>query len=167
MPFPQVYTVLSPIIFAYRSRRVRRDFRRVFGLQDRLLRRQRKAFKRMKSFSCPQLVLTSCNSLPGPGASPANLKACRSFADMKARFLLSLPVGSASEDQTGTATWESSRGEAASTHCSEACPMVGGGRPRRLSSSCRCEESAAAATRTIARPVPGFKFTVSQADVSL
>ena len=93
------YTVISPLIYAYRSRRVQRDVKKVFGIKPNLTK-QEKMFKKLKSFSCPHLVLTSCQSLPGPGLSMTNMKACHSFTDMKAKqFHLTMPIVSCSEDQ--------------------------------------------------------------------
>ena len=46
------YTVLSPLLFAYRSRRVQREV-------ERLVERRRvtqKKFQKMRSFSCPQVL---------------------------------------------------------------------------------------------------------------
>merc|ERR1719483_769834 len=98
------YTVISPLIYAYRSRRVQRDVKKVFGIKPRLTK-QEKQFKNLKSFSCPHLVLASCQSMSGPGLSMANMKTCRSFTDMKARqFHLTFPVASCSDDQ-----WTDSR----------------------------------------------------------
>ncbi|XP_059090786.1 probable G-protein coupled receptor No18 [Tigriopus californicus] len=53
-------SVLSPILYAYRSRRVQRDVKRVLGLtayfkERKRLRTERKQLQKMKSFSCPQL----------------------------------------------------------------------------------------------------------------
>ena len=56
------YSVLSPVIFAFRSRRVQRDVRRVLRIKPRLSKHQ-KILNKLKSYSCPHLVLTSCQSL--------------------------------------------------------------------------------------------------------
>ena len=96
------YTVISPLIYAYRSRRVQRDVKKVFGIKPKLTK-QEKMFKKLKSFSCPHLVLTSCQTFPAPGVSTANMKACRSFTDMKARqFHLTLPIACNSETDQWT-----------------------------------------------------------------
>ena len=62
------YTVISPLIYAYRSRRVQQDVKEVLGIKQRLTK-QEKMFKKLKSFSCPHLALTSCNTMPGPGVT--------------------------------------------------------------------------------------------------
>ena len=93
------YTVIYPLMYAYRSRRVQRDIKRIIGIKPRLTKQER-TFKKLKSFSCPQLVLTSCLTLPGLGLSLANMKSCRSFMYMKARqFHLALSITSYSEGQ--------------------------------------------------------------------
>ena len=98
------YTVISPLMYAYRSRRVQRDVKKLLGIKPRLTK-QEKMFKKLKSFSCPHLALTSCQTLPGPGLSLPRMKASRSFNDMKARQLnLTLPTASCSEDH-----WTESR----------------------------------------------------------
>ena len=98
------YTVISPLMYAYRSRRVQRDVKKLLGIKPRLTK-QEKMFKKLKSFSCPHLALTSCQTLPGPGLSLPRMKASRSFNDMKARQLnLTLPTAYCSEDH-----WTDSR----------------------------------------------------------
>lgn len=60
-------TVLSPILYAYRSKRVQKDVRKVLGLSIRpkaanLYRNPNAAkVRRLKSFSCPQLLVSSVN----------------------------------------------------------------------------------------------------------
>ncbi len=107
--------VLSPILYAYRSRRVQRDVRRVLGLQpnggagqaailgswdkagnERLLRRARGAAKiqRMKSFSCPQLLISSAaenassaSSVSGASSSSSTQTTVESIAVPKTAVL--------------------------------------------------------------------------------
>lgn len=100
------YTVISPLIYAYRSRKVQRDVKEVLGIKTHMTK-QEKMFKKLKSFSCPHLALTSCNTLPGPVVSLPTMKACRSFTDMKARqFHLTMPAGGNGD------------------HCSETTPCI-------------------------------------------
>ena len=78
-------------------------------------------FKKLKSFSCPHLVLTSCQTMPGPGLSTANMKTCRSFTDIKARqFHMTLPIVSCSEDQWTDSRTDNTTSEA--TPCIEITP---------------------------------------------
>ena len=92
------YSVISPVIFAFRSRRVQRELRKVFGIRQEVqtrplnffllfalfalkiiaefftsllsqkLSEKDKMLSKLKSLSCPHLVLTSCQSIQaGPG----------------------------------------------------------------------------------------------------
>lgn len=85
-------TVLSPVLYAYRSKRVQRDLRRLLGR-----RRQNKInakVKRMKSFSCPQLLISSHNEPTvrpriGVTMTPTlGMKSCRSSFDIKSKRIL-------------------------------------------------------------------------------
>lgn len=62
-------TVLSPIFYAYRSKRVQRDVRKVLGMSKKFNETDGRQFhreaaakvKRLKSLSCPQLLVSSVN----------------------------------------------------------------------------------------------------------
>ena len=85
--FLNSYSALSPVIFAFRSRRVQRDLRKVFGLRSRRSGRQ-EALSRLKSYSCPHLVLTSCQSIQaGPGMRTPDMAAWRTLTNLKTRQL--------------------------------------------------------------------------------
>ena len=60
-----LYSCLAPVLFSLRSRRVQRDLRRCAGLQPRpgLASPHQRVLSKLKSYSCPHLVLTSCQSV--------------------------------------------------------------------------------------------------------
>ena len=60
-----LYSCLAPVLFCLRSRRVQRDLRRCAGLQPRpgLASPHQRMLSKLKSYSCPHLVLTSCQSV--------------------------------------------------------------------------------------------------------
>jgi len=121
-----LYTVLSPLLFAFRSRRVQRDIARLLGT-TRSRRNQGANFRKMRSYSCPQLVLTACTSLPGPAASPAQIHACRSYADManNRRMLPSLSLFTPSDtDQWGDHSQSSQAGQTYNWGASERTPCI-------------------------------------------
>jgi hypothetical protein len=77
--------VLSPILYAYRSRRVQRDIRRVLGIRQKgraavgsweraepQLKKKKVRIQRMKSFSCPQLVISSTENSSSASTSTAS-----------------------------------------------------------------------------------------------
>ena len=93
------FSVLSPLLYSYRSRQVQKDIKKLLGIKPRLSR-QEKMFKRLKSYSCPHLVLTSCQTLPGPGLSVVKMRSSHSVTDIKNRQLhLTIPAPPCTEDQ--------------------------------------------------------------------
>ena len=59
-----LYSALSPVMFSLRSRRVQREVRRVLGVRPRPRKtRHQRMLDKLKSHSCPHLVLASCQSL--------------------------------------------------------------------------------------------------------
>ena len=106
------FSVLSPLLYSYRSRHVQKDIKKLLGIKPRLSR-QEKMFKRLKSYSCPHLVLTSCQTLPGPGLSVVKMRSSHSVTDIKNRQLhLTIPTPPCNEDQ-----W-------ADTNTSETTPCI-------------------------------------------
>ena len=127
------YSVISPVIFAFRSRRVQRELRKVFGIRQEVqtrplnffllfalfalkiiaefftsllsqkLSEKDKMLSKLKSLSCPHLVLTSCQSIQaGPGMTSPEMSAWRTLTSLKSRQLqLSLPQY-CSETDTGS-----------------------------------------------------------------
>ena len=80
------FSVLSPLLYSYRSRQVQKDIKKLLGIKSSLSNEE-KIFKKLKSYSCPQLVLTTCQTLPGPGLSLVKMRSSFSVTDFKDRHL--------------------------------------------------------------------------------
>ena len=92
------YAVISPLIYSYRSKKVQSNVKEMLGIRSRITK-QEKMFKKRKSFSCPQLVLTTCQSLPVPEGEMTKKKTCNSWTDIQGRqMLLTLPIGQVNGD---------------------------------------------------------------------